>query len=233
MIYAIGDLHLGFSQGKTMDVFGPHWTHHPEKIKEDWLSKVQEDDLVLIAGDSSWAMTLEDGLSDLNYLRELPGNKLLIKGNHDYWWTSLSQIKKRTSNQKLFFLQNDCFVFKNINICGARGWICPNESAFTENDQKIYQREAQRLKMSLDAAEKSKPILVLMHFPPMNEQLEESLYTKLLKEYEVQQVIYGHVHGEINFQNAPNGRIGNIDYHLVSADYLNFKLTEISSTGRN
>lgn len=232
MIYAIGDLHLSFSGGKTMDQFGIHWENHFDKIKIDWLSKVKEEDLVLIAGDISWAMSFKDALPDLDFINELPGTKLLIKGNHDYWWSALGKLRTHFINDHIHFLQNDCFDYQAFTVCGARGWICPGAVGFEKNDQKLYTREVERLKLSLTKAQGDREIIVMMHFPPMNEKFEPSGFTQLFEAFAVKQVIYGHIHGEENFQYAPQGVIRGTNYHLISADYLDFKLTPIGSYGR-
>lgn len=227
MIYAIGDMHLGFSQGKSMDQFGVHWEKHFDKIKINWMSQVKNEDLVLIAGDSSWAISLKEALPDLYFIRDLPGIKLFIKGNHDYWWSSLSKLKENFANDHMFFLQNDCFEYQQITICGARGWNCPGSEGFTKEDQKPYNREVERLGFSLQKAEIDREILVMMHFPPMNEKFEPSGFTELFEKYGVKHVIYGHVHGKENFKYAPIGVIRGVYYQLVSSDYLDFKLTEL------
>lgn len=227
MIYVIADLHLGFSQGKTMDPFGVHWERHYEKIRTDWMERVREEDLVVIAGDISWAMSIEEALPDLSFIMNLPGQKLLIKGNHDYWWSSIAKLKSFFCDERLHFLQNDCFVYGEVTICGTRGWNCPGSSGFTKDDLKINNREVERLKLSLQKADKSREIVVVMHYPPMNEALEPSGFTQLIKEYGVKRVFYGHVHGSDNFIHAPNGCIQDVYYQLISADFLDFKLIDI------
>jgi hypothetical protein len=224
LIYAIGDLHLGFSTNKEMDVFGKHWVKHYEKIKKSWISSVKDNDLVLIAGDTSWAMSLDEAKVDIDFLKELPGRKLLVRGNHDYWWQSLTKMKKQYIDTNISFLQNDSFVYEDIVICGTRGWVCPCDKGYTFEDEKIYIREIQRLKLSLDQDRGNHNKIVMMHYPPMNEQLEPSGFTSLFQEYGIKKVIYGHVHGEESFKCAPQGVIDGVDYQLVSADFLNFQL---------
>jgi len=224
LIYAIGDLHLGFSTNKSMDVFGKQWNKHYDKIKGNWLSTVKDCDLVLIAGDTSWAISLEEAEADLDYLNELPGTKVLVKGNHDYWWQSLAKMKEKYRGSSLNYLQNDVFIFEECCICGARGWLCPNESDYTQEDKKIYTREIRRLELSLERAKGHRNKIVVMHYPPMNEHLEPSEFTFLFHEYDVKQVLYGHVHGDERFKYAPLGVIDGIHYQLISSDYLNFKL---------
>ncbi len=225
MIYAISDLHLSFLVNKPMDMFGVNWKNHYKKIKEDWNLKVKSDDLVLIPGDVSWAMDLEDASLDFDFISKLPGEKIFVKGNHDYWWNSLSKLNNKYSNSNFIFLQNTSVLYNNISICGTRGWLCPNDINYTKEDEKIYNRELIRLESSLKKKDiRSEEIIVMMHYPPMNENKEESGFVKLFYKYNVNTVIYGHLHGKDSFINAPIGNINGINYKLVSADYLDFKL---------
>lgn len=233
MIFAIGDLHLSFSTDKPMDIFGPQWENHYEKIKAHWLNNVKDNDLILLTGDFSWAMTTHEVKEDMDFISQLPGIKLLIKGNHDYWWQSITQLREAYGTQKIHFLQNDCFKYGQINICGTRGWLCPNSKGYTKEDEKIYNRELERLKLSLMKADRNLPILVMMHFPPMNENFETSGFTDLFHVFGVKHVIYGHIHGSHNFMMAPNGLIDGIFYQLVSADFLDFKLSVIDLIERD
>ncbi|MCT4545433.1 MAG: metallophosphoesterase [Vallitalea sp.] len=223
MIYAIGDLHLSFSNNKPMKVFGNHWNKHYEKIKNDWEARVKEDDLVLIPGDISWAMKLEEARKDMEFISRLPGRKILIKGNHDYWWSSLNKVS--TMYKDLEFIQNTSIIYNNIAICGTRGWTCPNKVKFTKDDEKLYLREVNRLEIALKSINQPiDKIYVMTHFPPTNELFEPSEFTKLYNEYNVDKVIYGHLHGKESFKMGLQGVRENVEYILVSCDYLNFKL---------
>jgi predicted phosphohydrolase len=227
-IYAIGDLHLSFSNDKPMSIFGSNWDNHYEKIKDNWLKKVNEEDVVLILGDTSWGMKPQEARKDLEFVDALPGHKVLIKGNHDYWWETISKNKRIFNNLSIDYIQNNSIQYKDIAICGTRGWICPNEMNFTDKDKKIYMREVNRLKISLESANKDvKEIIVIMHYPPMNSLKQESEFTSLLKEYNVKKVLYGHLHGEASFSQGPMGYFDGIFYKLVSCDYLNFDLARI------
>ena len=194
-LYAISDLHLSFSTDKPMDIFGEKWAKHDVKIKENWLKMIKEEDTVLIAGDISWSMKAGDSLADLNWIDNLPGKKIISKGNHDYWWGSISKLNSMYENTK--FIQNNFFTYKEYAICGTRGWICPNSEKFTEKDKKIYDRELIRLRLSLDEAKKNgyTKFIVMIHYPPTNDKFEESDFVKIFKEYNVEKVIYGHLHG--------------------------------------
>lgn len=189
-LYTISDLHLGFNVEKPMDIFGDKWRNHCDKIKNNWLEKITDEDTILIAGDISWSLKAEDSVYDLDWINELPGNKIISKGNHDYWWTSISKLNSMYEKTK--FLQNNYYTYKEYAICGTRGWICPGANSFTSKDEKIYKRELIRLRLSLEAAKKDNynSIIVMLHYPPTNEKFEESEFIKVIKEFNVEKVIY-------------------------------------------
>lgn len=226
-LYAIGDLHFSTSVDKPMDVFGKNWIGHEEKIIEDWKEKVSDEDLVLVLGDTSWGINLDEARSDLDIIDNLPGEKIFIKGNHDYWWTTVTALNKQYDNMN--FLQTNFYEYKDYAICGGRGWICPNDFKFDENDAKIYKREENRIRISLEAAKKKgyTKFIVITHYPPTNDKLEESLFTKLYEEYKVEKVIYGHLHGKESFKMGLRGTRNGIEYILASCDYTDFKLIKI------
>ena len=231
-IYAIADLHLSLNHSKPMDIFGANWENHAEKIKEDWISKVKENDTVLIPGDFSWETYLEDTYNDFEFLNSLPGRKILLKGNHDYWWTTLTNIRNYLKDRNfntIDILFNNSYEVENYLISGARGW----DYSLT-SDRKIIEREINRLKLSLDSAiqiNNEKEIIVCMHYPPIsknyiNNEFEQKIFS-LLKEYNVKKCFYGHLHGT-SHNHAITGNIQGIDFSLVSADYLNFRLLKIT-----
>ncbi len=228
-VFAISDLHLAGSLNKSMDIFGDHWEGHWNKIRQDWKSKVNEDDLVLLPGDISWAMHLSDAIDDLLEIGELPGKKVMIKGNHDYWWSSITKLRA-VLHPSIFPLQNQAFAYKNIVVCGSRGWVCDVENSLEADDKKIYNREIGRLELSLKDARKKmnddSRLIAMMHYPPFNEQQEESGFTRLFQEYGVEMVVYGHLHGH-SLQNAFSGELNGINYSLVSCDNLEFKIRQI------
>lgn len=221
-LYAIGDLHLSSSVDKPMDIFGDKWKNHDEKIKNNWEATVKEDDVVLVLGDVSWGTKMKDAQSDFDMIHELPGQKFFIKGNHDYWWTTATKLNKMYDDMK--FIQTGFFTYKDYAICGGRGWICPNEFKFTEEDKKIYDREAIRIEISLKEAKKDgyEKIIVITHYPPTNDSLEDSVFTDLYEKYRVEKVYYGHLHGEESFKTGLKGIRNGIEYNLVSADYIDF-----------
>ena len=149
-IYAIADLHLSLTSEKPMDVFGEAWRGHAEKLERNWRERVQADDLVLIPGDISWAMQLSAALPDLSFIGDLPGKKILLKGNHDYWWSAIGRVRASLP-EGMRALQNDSIVENGIGICGSRGWLCPGSNNFSAEDQKIYLRELDRLSLSLSS----------------------------------------------------------------------------------
>ncbi len=229
-IYAIADLHLSFGTNKPMDIFGENWGRHWEKIREDWLQKVKEQDLVLLPGDFSWATYLKDTYDDFKYLSELPGKKILLKGNHDYWWTTLKSMReyiKENNFKDIDFLCNNSYLYEDYIIAGTRGWQW-NDS---EEDYKLLRRELLRLEMSLkDGVEKfgtNKKIIVCTHYPPFNTTKNAELnYINLMKQYNVEKCLYGHLHSNAH-KEAIQGIIDGIDFKLVSCDYTNFKLEKI------
>ena len=227
-IYAIGDLHLsGEPPTKPMEVFGAYWLGHKEKIKNNWLNTVQASDTVIVCGDISWAMGIKNAAEDLAWLAQLPGRKLLLRGNHDYWWSSLAKMQQ-LYGENFEFLQNDCIMVGDTAICGTRGWVLPSSENFTPEDEKIYKREALRLQLSLEAATKNNParIIVAMHYPPLFAAEEQTLFTNLLEQYQVQHCVYGHIHGENHVLTFEGDRAG-VNYKLVSCDTQGFALTRI------
>lgn len=225
-IFSISDLHLSGMSDKPMDVFGAGWEGHFEKIKNDWQSKVAEDDIVLLCGDTSWGTKLEEGVFDLNSLKGLKGRKVFVKGNHDYWWNGISKLRDAAPDDTFYFLQNDCVKFGNIIICGSRGWSCPGSADYTEHDEKLYLREAERFKLCFKEVEKVREegdiLIVMTHYPPMGLKLQDTLFTKLFEENGADRVVFGHIHGQSFF---PFRTVkGGIEYVLTSCDKVGFAL---------
>lgn len=227
MIYAIGDLHLSLSVDKPMDVFGDNWTGYMTKIKEAWLNTVTDDDVVLLPGDTCWAISLKEAAIDLKWIDELPGQKIITRGNHDYWWETLKKMNPMFDS--ITFLHNTYTAVGNLAICGSRGWLSPNEDTFTEQDEKIYSRECHRLKLSLDKAKADgfDKILVMLHYPPTNDKKDVSPIQTILEDYGVKSVVYGHLHTKYCWTLSLDGVVNGIEYHLVSSDYLNFQPKKI------
>ena len=221
-IFAIGDLHLPGGDNKPMDVFGAHWEGHFSHIAKDWLEKVGEEDLVLIPGDISWAMQLDAVLEDLRMIGELPGKKVILRGNHDYWWCGINHLRE-VLPKGMYAVQNDAMLFGDVAVCGSRGWTLPQNG--NAEDEKIYSRELIRLELSLSSARKlqAKKLVVMMHYPPLADGGGETRVSQLLSRYEVDDVVYGHLHGA-SLRGAVTGCYGGVRYHCVSCDGLKFRL---------
>ena len=234
-IYVIGDLHLSFKNPKPMDIFGDNWENHEEKIKQDWLSKVKVEDTIILAGDFSWAMNIEDAMDDFQFINNLPGRKILLKGNHDYWWTTVTSMKRNLEQNNILnidFLYNNSFEIEDKILCGTRGWSLLEEQS--EEDKKIIDREVGRLNFSIkDGIQKygdEKEIIVFLHYPPITQAYlfknEPSPFIEVLKEYEIKKCYYGHLHGP-SIKDAVNGNIDEIELKLISADGVDFKLQKV------
>lgn len=227
MIYAIADLHLALGRNKPMDIFGGIWEGYMEKIKTNWINTIKKDDTILIPGDISWATYLENAILDFQFLENLPGNKIISKGNHDYWWTTNSKLQKfveENNFKTIKFMHNNNIEVDNYIICGTKGWKTPEDEDFSAEDLKIYTREIQRLEFSISSIDRhcEKDIIVAIHFPPFNSKGEPTKFVEILKRYNVKKCIYGHLHGD-GIKNSFNGVYDKIEFQLVSADFLEFK----------
>ncbi|MBB6096836.1 hypothetical protein HNR42_000248 [Deinobacterium chartae] len=224
-VYAIADPHLSRARPKPMDIFGGNWSGHPAAFFEGWRETVGPDDLVLVPGDISWAMRLEEARLDLEDIAALPGIKVLSRGNHDYWWPSISRLRAALP-PGMHALQNDALRIGNVVVCGSRGWVCPGSEGFTDDDEKIYTREVERLRLSLEAARtlaapEQLPVVVMLHYPPTNSAFEPSGFTALIERYLPSGVTYGHLHG-VNPDRLLKHWCG-IPLHFVAADALRFR----------
>lgn len=222
-IFAISDLHLSNSCDKPMDIFGGNWEGYTEKIIENWNSKVSNDDIVLIAGDISWAMKLEEVTADLEWIDKLPGKKIIIKGNHEYWWKSISSVREILPSS-IMAIQNDAIKIGDVIFCGTRGWTVPEKDKELEpEDLKIYKREVERLKLTLMFAknlrQEGDKLVAMIHFPPFNMDKEKSEFMKLFEEYNVDVVVFGHLHGYTKCDNV--SEINGVKYYFTSCDHIN------------
>ena len=229
-IFAISDLHISTNTDKPMDVFGGKWVGYLEKIYADWQEKVKDEDVVLIGGDISWAMNIDDAKEDIATFSSLKGKKILIKGNHDYWWSGIGKVRDMLP-ENVFALQNDAIRLKEgYVICGSRLWSVPGSPDFTEQDEKIYKRETERLRLSLTTAksmmQEGDKLIALIHHPPFNVRREPTLFTELFEEYGVNSVIYGHLHGRDVRADKLVVKNG-IKYYLTSCDQVDNQLVEI------
>ena len=206
-----------------MDIFGANWKNHPGKIRQSWLSMIRPEDTVIIAGDLSWGRNLTDALPDLQWLSTLPGRKIIIRGNHDYWWDTVTKMTKAT-NGAFEFLHNNTIKVGSIALAGTRSWIPETARTFTEKDAAILKREEGRLERSLQLAAETgaSRIFCVLHYPPYDDHRRPMHILSIMKKYGVQDCIFGHIHGERNFHDLPAELCG-IRLHLTSADYLDFK----------
>lgn len=228
-MFAIGDLHLPGGDEKPMEVFGDHWENHFARISQDWRSRVGDGDTVLLPGDTSWAMQLEAALPDLAAIGALPGRKLIIKGNHDYWWGGIGQVR-RILPEGMHALQHDALDVGDAVVCGTRGWVYPTgNTPLTPEDERIFSRELLRLEMALKAAvpmAQGRPVVVMLHYPPLYAQDRDTPFTRLMEKYPVHTVVYGHLHGA-GIRGGFTGMYRGIRYRLCSCDSLDFALAEI------
>lgn len=220
-LYAIGDLHLCLSASKPMDIFGGAWVGYLEKLKQG-ISVIQPEDTVVLLGDISWALGLDEASADFAWVNEIPGTKIILKGNHDYWWNTATKFQRFCEERgfaNIHLLNNNHYVCNKIAICGTRGWFFEEERS-NEHDEKIFKRELLRLEASLKSAQDLTKY-VFLHYPPRYKGYECNEILQLLKDYDVQRCFYGHLHGA-SHKLAVEGLWDGIDYRLVSADKLNF-----------
>ena len=225
-LYAIGDLHLCLGAPKPMDIFGGAWVGYMEKLRQGMQVLTEEDTLVLM-GDLSWALDLESAKADFAWIAALPGRKIILKGNHDYWWSTAAKFTRfcqENGFENLFLLNNNCYFYENIAICGTRGWFYEEERS-GQHDEKVFRRELGRLEASLKAAGEQEK-LVFLHYPPRYKGYECPEILSLLERYGVRRCFYGHLHGGSR-SLAREGLWSNIDYRLLSADQLDFRPMQI------
>lgn len=219
-----------------MNIFGEHWQDHHLKIEEDWQSKVREDDTVIIAGDTSWGIDIEEARADLEWIRSLNGNKIMSKGNHDYFWTSMKKLNENFPY--ISFLQNNSYVVENIGIIGTRGWVHPNSCDAKDDDIKIYKRECSRLKLSIEDL-KARPefrtldkVFCILHYPPFLENGYPAELVEIIEhfnqneEVKITNCYFGHVHS--GHDRIFQGEVNGVKYQMITCDYTDFKLTKIN-----
>ena len=224
-LFTLSDTHLSLTTHKPMDVFGSRWKNHHETLQSAWNRTVGKDDTVVVGGDLSWGISLDEAREDLLFLDRLNGKKILLRGNHDYWWSTQKKVTDFFAENgitTLSLLQNNAYVYENIAICGTRGWYSDASNAPIDSDfRKIVAREVERLKLSLNAVkDETLEKVVFMHFPPLFEHYLCRPLIDVLHEYGITRCYFGHIHGV--YQIAPIRRFEEIDFHIVSADYLNF-----------
>ncbi|SDY96685.1 hypothetical protein SAMN05660462_01373 [Proteiniborus ethanoligenes] len=221
-IYGIADLHLDSAGDKPMDIFGHNWINHQEKIFSNWQNIIGEEDLVLVAGDISWALKLSEAYIDLKKIDELPGKKIFIRGNHDYWWGTKAKLKE-LGLKTIDFIHNDSFLYQSIAICGTRGWASHDSGEFDPHDEKIFERELRRLEASISSVrDNTLEKIVMLHYPPFNfENKAPNEFVELMLKYNISKCVYGHLHGE-GHKFAVEGYIEGIEFHCISCDFIDF-----------
>ncbi|MCQ2447557.1 MAG: metallophosphoesterase [Oscillibacter sp.] len=219
-LYAMGDLHLSLNSNKSMEVFGPAWDNYTERIRVS-LSELTADDVLVLAGDTSWGMSLEESEADFRFLEQFPCKKYILKGNHDYWWATAAKFKafcEKNGFITMELLHNNCFFYGDYAICGTRGWFIEEEQK--PHNAKVLNRELMRLETSLAAAGE-KPILCFLHYPPLYQGYRCEEVLNLLRKYQVKQCCYGHLHGP-TIKRRIEGTWEKTELSLISGDYLGF-----------
>lgn len=230
-LFAIGDLHLSLSSDKPMDVFGDHWKDHHRVLERNWKEVVGADDTVLVPGDISWAMDMDGAMADLQWLDGLPGRKVIVKGNHDYWWSSISRMRE-VLPESIVPLQNDALDAGPAVVTGTRGWLTPASEGYSQGDDgRVYRRELLRLGMALDAAGKlmdgKKRLVAMMHYPPVVGG-RPTEFSRMLSEKGVDLCLYGHIHmAPGTWPDGLDCELDGVEYRLVSADRLDFRPLEL------
>ena len=225
-LYTISDLHLPIGINKPMDIFGGRWTNYVERLKTNWNNIITPEDTVVIGGDFSWATYLEESKPDFDFLEKLPGKKIILKGNHDYWWETMSKLNKfikENGYNSVSFLQNNSFMYKDIAICGTRGWSYIGAGDASDEDKKIYERELGRLKLSIEHAKQKNPkeIIAFFHYPPIGLDFAQNGFTQIMKDNNINRCFYGHLHN-VSYKIVAEGEHNGIKYMLVSCDYREF-----------
>ncbi len=233
-IWAISDLHLSFAAPKPMDIFGERWHDHAERVARQWRKVVADEDIVLLPGDNSWALRLPAALPDLQWIAALPGQKVLTKGNHDYWWDDARKALRREGQtgeplcqRSLTLIEAEAVECKGWVLCGTRAWVTPGQPFFKpEADERIYQRELGRLERALQSAarlaESWRPIGVLLHYPPFLPDGTPTAFAEMIAAAGASFCVYGHLHRRYDWDHAAQGERQGVRYHLTSCDYLGF-----------
>lgn len=222
-LYAIGDLHLSFGSNKPMDVFGGIWNNYVEKLR-DGLSVISEEDTTVLLGDLTWALDLEEAREDFAFINAIPGRKIILKGNHDYWWSTAKKFYtfcEENGFSQMYILNNNAYVYGDVAICGTRGWFFEEDAALGSHNDKIFKREMIRLETSFKQAE-GKEIYCFLHYPPRYRGYECEEILTLLKTYGVRLCCYGHLHGD-SHKLAIEGIYDSVEFRLCAADFLGFQ----------
>ena len=224
-LYAMGDLHLSFSNNKPMDIFGRRWKNHVAKIEKNWKKKITSKDTIVLTGDHSWGRNLDEAQEDLNFIINLPGRKILLRGNHDMFWDAKKTARLNDSFEgRLQFLQNNYYNYGDYALVGTKGYCYEGKDSI-EHFLKIREREGERLRISFDKAKADgySKFIMFLHYPPTTIGEQESPFTQMAEKYGAEQVIYSHCHGRERYDDSFKGEVNGIMYRLVSSDYLKFR----------
>lgn len=228
-LYTIGDLHLALTVDKPMEVFGREWKNHVTKIEKNWRKKIREEDTIVLTGDHSWGRNLKESEADLQFIMNLPGRKILLRGNHDMFW-DVKKTKKLNEKfaGRLYFLQNNYYTYEDYALIGTKGY-CYEGKDTIEHFEKIVNREMERLRISFECARNDgyKKYIMFLHYPPTSIGEMESGFTKMAEEYGAEKVIYSHCHGKERYNDSFQGMVNQTEYLLVSSDFLKFKPIKI------
>ena len=225
-IYAIGDLHLSLAAGKPMDVF-EGWENYTQRIVDNWSSIVKPEDTVVLVGDISWGMDMKEAMPDFKLIEDLPGEKIILKGNHDYWWGSVTSMHKAFEENNITtikFLHNNSYIVEGIGLCGSRGWMFESGQ---EHDAKIVRREAMRIEASLSSVKEDVERIMFLHYPPVYSNQELPEFIEVMQKYNVKRCYYGHIHAA-GHKFAVNGEKYGIMFKMLSADYVDFTPIKIN-----
>jgi uncharacterized protein len=230
--WAIGDLHLSFGKPRDLTTFGEAWRDHAERIAEDWRRKVQPQDVVLILGDISWATTVKRVMPDLKWLSELPGRKVLVRGNHDRWWVDVEKVRKQILPEGFYALQGNSMVLEGIVLCGAQGHIAPNDPYYhPDPPHNRYERELLTLQAALKSAEEvrqpGQPLIIMMHYPPFTSEGQPTAFSELIEQHAPAWCLYGHLHKQYEWEAAMLTEHGGVSYRLMASDFLGMQVQQI------
>ncbi|MBN2469331.1 MAG: metallophosphoesterase [Anaerolineae bacterium] len=224
-VWAISDTHLSFAKPRDQTRFGEIWSNHAQRIKDAWEARVHPEDLVLLPGDLSWAHSAQVVQPDVDWLAALPGRKILARGNHDFWWKKLEQVRRQVLRPEVYAVQGTCLALDGLLVCGTMGHVAPNDPYFQKHKQRSYQRELHWLRQSLIEAEhlraNGEPVLLMMHYPPFTSDGQKSGFTEIIEQFQPNICVYGHLHFAHEWAVAADGIRHGTHYHLVAADYLN------------
>lgn len=238
-VYCIGDFHLSNQVDKPMHKFGPQWVDHDQKIAANLRTLMGEGDSLLIPGDISWAINWQEAKKDILFIADLPGHKYLLRGNHDYWWGTMQKNYQQLSDlqvDSVDFLQNNAFRFEDkdlggLLLAGTRGWIFPGDPKWKEEDQKILDREVNRLAISLQEAEKLRQegdrLIVISHFPPVNQKLQSSDFTRLMRDHGAELCLFGHIHHKPSPYHLWGQAVGGVKLYLSACDQIDFRALKV------